>query len=331
MFGLQNQEQMVGRRVADFLVPRHKDYVDDLNVRRQKGEDVPSQYQVLCTHADGSVFEVEVSASTFRYKERLASIALLRDISVRLKAEQALRESEERFRTFVEHAAEGICVIQDAVIKYLNPHACELIDCLPEEAIGMPFDHFVEPADKQKVGLSYQKHLSGDESYQVLQMNVLRKDGQRVEVEISLGPVTFDGRPGTLIFVRDLTERKRLEETIRQAQKTQALAVLAAGISHNFNNLLYIIRGNTEMLAHELDPANKKASEYLSEILTAVERASDMVSQIVTFGRQTEQQFMPFLIQPILKESLRLIRNSKPPGVVLHQDIAPNCPPILGD
>lgn len=331
MFGLQREEEMVGHRVAEFLVPKQRDYVEGLNVRRQRGEAVPSRYEVLCTRSDGTVFEVEVAASTFHHKGRIASIAILRDISLRLEAERALRESEERFRTLVERASDGICVVQDGLTKYVNPSACELIGYSAEELVGHRSGRFVDSQDSERANQLHQQHISGEKSQLVTQMRMVHRDGHALDLEISVGPVIYDGKPATLAFVRDLTERKRFEETVRQAQKIQAIAVLAAGISHNFNNLLYVIRGNTELLAREMNPAQAAATEYANEILTAVQRASEMVSQVLTFGRQTEQQFMPFLIQPILKESLRLIENSTPEKIAVRQNVDPNCHPVFGD
>ncbi|MEW5910235.1 MAG: ATP-binding protein [Thermodesulfobacteriota bacterium] len=128
---------------------------------------------------------------------------------------------------------------------------------------------------------------------------------------------------------RDITERKRLEDQLRQIQKREAIGSLAGGIAHDFNNILSAVIGYTE-LAYGEAPEWSLSRNYLNQVKTAGERAKKLVQQILSFSRQSEHERIPMQIEPILKEALKLIRSTIPTSVKIEQDIK-SCHPILGD
>jgi C4-dicarboxylate-specific signal transduction histidine kinase len=139
------------------------------------------------------------------------------------------------------------------------------------------------------------------------------------------------GRLGKIIErKRTEEEKKRLKAHLRQAQKMEAIGSLAGGIAHDFNNVLCPIIGYTELTLDSL-PEGSKAVNYLNEVLNAAMRAKDLVQQILTFSRQSDPELKPLMVQPIVKETLKLLRASIPATIKITPDIDKNCSLILAD
>lgn len=138
-------------------------------------------------------------------------------------------------------------------------------------------------------------------------------------------------------FSKDITAQRKeemgrqaLERQLRQAQKMESIGTLAGGIAHDFNNILFPIMGYTQMVMKYL-PDEKELKGYLEEILKSTERARDLVDQILTFSRQTEEELKPLRIQPIIKEALKLLRSSLPTTIEIQREIDQNCGSVLAD
>ena len=137
--------------------------------------------------------------------------------------------------------------------------------------------------------------------------------------------------------IYDITERKLLDEErqglerrLMQAQRLEAIGILAGGIAHDFNNLLQILLGNVDLALDDIPP-DSSAYTCLNEALTAGDRAMELVDQILAFGRHTESQQAPIKLQLIVKETLKLLRSSMPATIRLHSQIDPQCPEIRSD
>ncbi len=138
-----------------------------------------------------------------------------RDITERKRAEEALRESEEKYRNVVERANDGIAIVQDRVVKYVNATLAEAVGCTIEELIGTPFADYIYPDDLGKVADRYKRRTAGEDVAPVYEIAVRHKDGSKVYVEVNAGMIMYQGKPAELVIVRDLTERKRAEVALR--------------------------------------------------------------------------------------------------------------------
>ena|GEM_PF-1803836 len=159
-----------------------------------------------------------------------------------------------------------------------------------------------------------------------------RKDGTLLEEDSTITPLCDDA--GAIInFIavkRDVTDTMRMERQLRQSQKMEAIGTLAGGIAHDFNNILTAINGYTELsLLPNIDPQRLRGN--LEQVLRAGSRARDLVSQILAFSRQTEQEMRPVSITPIIKEALRFLRASLPATIEIRQNFDSATDVVMAD
>ncbi|MGA9349133.1 MAG: PAS domain S-box protein [Anaerolineae bacterium] len=163
--------------------------------------------------------EVEQQVRERTAELRATNESLRREITERKRAEEALRESEEKYRNLVERANDGITVIQDTIVKYANPRLAEMWGGTVEEIIDTPFANHVHPDELPKVLDRYQRRMAGEDVLLTYETVLRRKDGSKVYAELNAGVVTYQGKPADLVIVRDITERKQVEEILRQSEE----------------------------------------------------------------------------------------------------------------
>jgi PAS domain S-box-containing protein len=148
-----------------------------------------------------------------------------------------------------------------------------------------------------------------------------RKDGSLYDVEVHLQMTSFDVGPAFLAVILDISDRKRLEERLRQSQRLEALGTLAGGTAHDVNNLLTAIMGYTELCFDEVPP-DSRAHRHLGEVVKASERARDVVRQILTFSRRSPFEKRPVDLGEVVGEALKLMRASLPATVAIREDLS---------
>ena len=268
---------------------------------------------------DGTRVSVETTMVPMVRGERVTGIqGIARDITGRKLAE----EERARLAKAVEHSAESIMIAdRQGTIQYVNPAFERITGYGREEAIGR------NPAflKSGKHDEAFYRELWDTVSHGRVWTGHLidkKKDGTFLEEEASISPVLDAGGAITdyVAVKRDVTHEVRLEKTIRQTQKMEAIGTLAGGIAHDFNNILSAILGYTEI---SLDYADKGNALYdnLQEVLKATKRAGDLVRQILTFSRETEQELRPVQVRRIVREALKLLRASLPATIQIRQDL----------
>ncbi len=130
---------------------------------------------------------------------------------------------------------------------------------------------------------------------------------------------------------RSEAERRKMEARLLQSQKMEAIGTLAGGIAHDFNNILTPIIGFAQLTRHQLPEADERICRNLDNILSAAERARELVCQILTFSRKSDQKRAPLRVQTLIKETVRLLKASLPASIRIHRRIDDDCPPALID
>jgi len=243
---------------------------------------------------------------------------------------QKLRESEEKYRSLVEGSRDGICIIQDGRLKFLNEQARHIVGYTKDEITDMAFEKFIHDSEKEHVRERYLRLMSGQEEIQQYESTIILKDGRTLDVEISASATNYDGRWAALVFVRDITERKQLENQLRQVQKMEAVGTLAGGIAHDFNNILTAIIGYLDLARRECEKGTVLDS-HLDEVLKASYRASNLVKQILAFSRQSDRKRKPIQISPLIREALKLLRSSLPSTIEIRSTLVERPGIILGE
>ncbi len=150
--------------------------------------------------------------------QRLISgrLILLRDITERKQIEEAMRESEEKYRSLVERANDGICILQDGLAKYANPRLAQISGYSVEAMLNTPFTQYISPVELPKVVDRYRRRMAGENVEAMYETLFRCQDGHDKNVELNSGLISYQGRPADLVFVRDITERKLVEDALRQ-------------------------------------------------------------------------------------------------------------------
>jgi PAS domain S-box-containing protein len=204
----------------------------------------------------------------------LGKVRLQQQVQKLRQVEAVLAESEEGFRTLVEHAPDGIYVQIQGRFAYLNSTALALFGATAAgQLLNRSIVELSPPADHlvvhERIRLLDQERKAIPRSEQTF----LRLDGTAFDVAASAVPFVFKNQKGALVFFRDITERKRLEDQLRQAQKMEAVGELAGGVAHDFNNIMTVIEGYCGLLlAENSGPAGKV--EGLEQIAQAAHRAT---------------------------------------------------------
>jgi PAS domain S-box-containing protein len=333
-------ERLLGYSRGELLGMNDRQYTDEENARKL--------YQAFNTvyrtgkPAKGFDWEIISKNGTRKYVE--ASVSLLsnsegkpagfrgiaRDITERKLADEALRVSEEKYRLLVNNANDGIFIVQDGFIKFGNPKALELFEYDEEALAAIPYSHLIHPEDcsflyEAASGEFDQEAVPGPYS-----LRILARSGREAWVQINAVDIQWEGKPATLNFVRDISIQKRLEAQLLQAQKMEAIGTLAGGIAHDFNNILTSVLGYTQLAQGDV-PKGSQAERDLQEVVRAGRRARDLVSQILTFSRQTQQELKPLDPVPIIKEVMKLLRASIPATIEIRQRVEKTEANVLAD
>ena len=160
---------------------------------------------------------------------------ILEDITSQKKAEDAKKESEEKYRTLIDRANDGICVIQDKIIKMCNRKVTEFWGGSIEEILGRPFTDFIHPDALLEVLDRYNQRMAGENPPPIYQTIINRKDGSRFYAELNAGIISYEGKPANLIIIRDMNERNKVEAALRESEDRYRT------LSEASNDLIFVI------------------------------------------------------------------------------------------
>ena len=282
-YDVEELRRATGKTIEGIVHPEDVDHKDLAGHRALAGECDDYYHEYRIRRKDGKVRWLGESARVVRRSDDgMEVVGVCLDITERRNAVEALRGEEERFRRLSEIAGEVIVIHDNGVLLETNERFFELFGYAPEEVLGKQMvELLIAPESAEEV---HRKICIGStEHYRAIG---LRKDGTRFPIEIHDAPVPYKGRTVRIGAIGDMTDRVRLEEQLRQAQKMEAVGRLAGGIAHDFNNQLTVVRGYCDLLLHERT-GDDPDREALLEIRSAADRAAGLTDQLLTFSRRS--------------------------------------------
>ena len=207
-----------------FVHPDDQETIKGYAQNRQSGATVQARYEIRYIRTDGSIIWVELSASFIHYYGEPASLAYLRDVTERKRLQQSVGESENRFRSLAEATFEGILIHDKGEILDVNPVLLRMTGYHYNDVIGKNVIAYVDPSSIDLI----MKYLPLDYD-RSLEVNIIRKDGNVVPVELSGKPVLFNGRDARVVALRDISGRKAADAALRESERKYRMVVENAG------------------------------------------------------------------------------------------------------
>jgi len=290
--------------------------------------------ELIAKKADGSYFPVELTINEVHQGDRVEYTGMVRNLSERRQHQKRILQ----FSRLMDSSLNEIYMFDSKTLKFIevNQGARDNLGfSMGELRNKTPLDikaEFTLDAFEERLHLL----RTGSENQIEFVTNHQRKDGSLYPVEVHL-QLMPEEPPVFVAFVLDITHRQKIEQELAcaqrqlfQSQKLESLGTLAGGIAHDFNNILAIIEGNTE-LALDYAELGDEQFEHLQSILTASDKAVNLVRQILAFGRTEDHEFVAINLVDAINESLSLVRPLIPANITIKQHIDVTRPVIMGD
>jgi len=263
---------------------------------------------------DGTPLSILLSASALREGNPAAGLVFSAvDISAQKTAEAALRASEERTRLLLDTIQQGVLESdRDGRVVYSNPAAAKIMEKNRQELTGsFIWDLIPQPGSPEGVRRWFEQLWRERPTPHPIELTHPRRDGSEARTVVEWQfKHDGDGQPcGIVLLINDVSEKTRLEDRLRQAQKIEAVGQLAGGVAHDFNNLLTPIIGYSEMLLYST-PEGDPRHPQLSEVLKAAERARKLVQQLLAFGRKQMFEMKVLGLNQVLEGFWHILRQA---------------------
>ncbi len=298
-----------------------------------------SEVEVQCKRKNGEPVTVHLSGRLVHdsvYGRVFEGIA--EDVTEHKLAEEALYESEQRFRQVVEAAPVGMYIQTDGIFRYFNPAALAMFGAQSaSQLIGQNFLEIIHPDSRPAVIERARRVLEQKQAAPFLEERLLRVGGTVFDGEVTAVPFIFERRSGALVFVRDMSRRKReeahrreLEQQLRQAQKMEAVGRLAGGVAHDFNNILMVIQSYTEMVQDRLPPHDglRKNTE---QVLKAAGRAASLTGQMLAFSRKQITSPVAIDLNSVIEETAKMLKRLIGEDIEVRVDVTKSPWMVLAD
>jgi two-component system, LuxR family, sensor kinase FixL len=324
-------EEILGQSIA-ILVP--DDLQDSRRVDRLEAG-ARHHYETVRRTKDGRRIDVSVIVSPIEDSSQrvVGASAILRDITDVKTVERALRSSEERWRSIVESAVDGIIVIDGrGRIEAFNPGAERLFGYSETEVVGGNVSVLMPSPYREQHDAYIEDYLHTGERKIIgigREVVALRKDGSTFPVRLAVGEMSIEGQPKFIGIVHDLTERVAIETRLREQSALTKLGEMAAVVAHEVKNPLAGVRGAIQVISSRL-PADSRDAQVMKDIIARLDALNELMKDLLLFARPPQPKLAPVAIVPLLKMVADLVgQDPALKDLAVHVD--GSSPPIRGD
>ncbi|HVD33107.1 MAG TPA: PAS domain S-box protein [Gemmatimonadales bacterium] len=338
-YASDSAERIVGYSPADLVGTSLLQYVDPSHVEQVRGllhtngkSSVAGPIEFSLRRPSGSAVWLEAVGSNLLSDATIRGIVLnARDVSERKRADLALRESEERYRDLFDNATDLVCMAApDGSLLYVNKAWQQGTGYGDDEIGRMQLLDIVHPESRGYYTEVVDRVLRGERLDHV-ELVFMPKAGPPITVEGNLSCTFKDGVPSTVRGIyRDVTERKRVEEQLRRAERMQAAGKLAGGVAHEVNNMMTGVIGFSEFVLRSLEPDDPRKAD-VEEVIKAGTRAADVTRQLLAFTRQQVLRPQMVQINAVVSEMEKMLRRSLGEDKLLELRLSPEAGEIRAD
>ncbi len=247
----------------------------------------------------------------------VGAIESIRDTTGQKRIEKALQESEERYRVAIESSNDGVAIVRGQKHIFVNKKFLEIFGLQsPDEIVGQSIGTLVHPDDRERIREINERRQRKEDVPDRYEFKGLKKNGEMAYIEVSVTLATYQGEPVSLVFLRDVTERKGLQVQLLQAQKMEAIGTLAGGVAHDFNNILMALMGYANLLQMKMGQ-NDPSRVYVDQILVSTAKAANITQSLLAFGRKQIMEMKPHKISTIVRDVEKLLQRLMPEDIEL--------------
>ncbi len=294
-----------------------------------KGE---SHFEWMSCSKKGKIFPTMIRLKRMIVNDTTFILAVVTDISEQKQAEKALKSSEERYRYLIERSNDAIYVLYERKFEIINQKFTEIFGLSLNDVnkSGFDFMDLVAPRSIPVIEERMKRIKNGDDLNPNYEFTAISKDGKEIEVEASVSYIEYNDGIATQGILRDITQRKAMEQQLRQSQKLEAIGTLAGGVAHDFNNLLTVINGHAEIGLMKLE---KKDAAYrdMKSILKAGKQAEKVTGQLLAFSRRQIYEPKILNINTIINGLQNMLRRMIGEDIEIRIRSYPKIPPIKAD
>ncbi len=248
--------------------------------------------------------------------------------------ERALEQSKNTFRTLFDFAPDSICIVNpQGIIEMVNHQARKLFEKKPEELVGQDYRNIM-PENMQAKFKSFEGRLKSEG--EVIEdsgdgiLRYQRSKGDERLLEMIVSSVEIEDQPMVLVLIRDLTEKIKTDNQLRQVQKLESLGRLTGGVAHDFNNLLGIVIGQLDLLERGIDDREKTIAR-VNKVRKAALLASDLTQKLLAVSRKQALKFEPVNLNELLDDVVDMLHRTMKDHITIQSEIAENLPIVEAD
>ena len=211
------------------------------------------------------------------------------EVGKRKRTEDALRERESQYRNLIENAHDGICIVQDQKLKFVNRHFEQMLGYENKSTIDSSFFNYGFMDEQERIVGVYRKIIKGEATVLRCDTAFVKKNGQRVEVSMSASAIDYQGRRAVMIVVRDITEQNRARRMALESERLEAVGVVARGVGNNFANIMNVISSYAVSISDSFLP-HTKPHDSARRILDATHHASVLTKRLLSVVQVSETE-----------------------------------------